>query len=88
MIFISLGKFKEKPSNGMVQQSTKTIQEELQKTGIKILGWYWTLGRYDVAVTFEAPGEKEALKMAITVSDFVWIETLTAIPREEAIKLL
>jgi len=37
---------------------------------------------------FEAANEKEALKSAITIADFVWSETLVAIPREEAIKLV
>jgi hypothetical protein len=37
---------------------------------------------------FEAASEKEALKSAIVIADFVWTETLVAIPREEAIKLV
>jgi uncharacterized protein with GYD domain len=88
MIFISLGKMKNKPSKAMTEQATKTIGEELGKIGIKVLGWYWTLGRYDTAIIFEAANEKEALKSAITIADFVWSETLVAIPREEAIKLV
>lgn len=39
-------------------------------------------------IIFEAENEKEALKMSIAVSEFVATETLVAIPREEAIKLL
>ena len=88
MIFISLGKMKNKPSKEMTEQATKTIGEELRKIGIKLLGWYWTLGSYDTVFIFEAANEKEALKVAITVADFVWSETLVAIPREEAIKLV
>ena len=88
MIFISLGKMKNKPSKEMTEQATKTIGEELGKIGIKVLGWYWTLGRYDTVFIFEAANEKEALKSVITIADFVWSETLVAIPREEAIKLV
>ena len=88
MIFISLGKMKNKPNKAMTEQATKTIGEELGKIGIKVLGWYWTLGSYDTVFIFEAANEKEALKVAITVADFVWSETLVAIPREEAIKLV
>ena len=62
--------------------------DEIKSMGIKIIGWYWTLGRYDTAVIFEAANEKEALKTSIAVSEFVATETLVAIPREEAIKLL
>ena len=64
------------------------VMDELKNKGIKIIGWYWTLGRYDTAVIYEAANEKEALKMSIAVSEFVATETLVAIPREEAIKLL
>jgi len=39
-------------------------------------------------VIFEAPSEKEALKLAIDVKDEADMETMVAIPREEALKLL
>lgn len=71
----------------MSEQATK-VMDEIKSMGIKIIGWYWTLGRYDTAVIFEAANEKEALKVSIAVSEFVATETLVAIPREEAIKLL
>jgi uncharacterized protein with GYD domain len=87
LIFISLGKMKKKLGRELSAQATKTV-EELKKKGIKVLGWYWTLGRYDTALIFEAANEKEALKSAIEVADFVATETLVAIPREEAVKLL
>lgn len=87
MIFISLGKMRKKPSKEMTGQATIAV-DELRKRGIKVLGWYWTLGRYDTAIIFEAANEKEALKSAFEVADFVASETLVAIPREEAIKLL
>ena len=88
LIFISLGKMKKKPTTEMTGQATKTLEELRNARGIKVLGWYWTLGRYDTVIIFEAENEKEALKSAFEVADFVWSETLVAIPREEAIKLL
>jgi uncharacterized protein with GYD domain len=78
---------RKKPSKELTGQATKTI-EELKKKGIKILAWYWTLGRYDTVLIFEAANEKDALKSSIEVADFVSTETLVAIPREEAIKLI
>ena len=87
MIFISLGKMRKKPGKELAEQATK-VTDEFKKRGIKITGWYWTLGRYDTVVMFEAENEKEALKMALGVSEFVATETLVAIPREEALKLL
>ena len=78
---------RKKPDKELAEQATKVI-DELKNKGIKIIGWYWTLGRYDTAVIFEAANEKEALKTSLAVADFVASETLVAIPREEAIKLL
>jgi hypothetical protein len=37
---------------------------------------------------FEAANEKEAMKFAISVAEFVSTETLVAIPRQEAINML
>lgn len=87
LIFISLGKFKKKPTKEMTAQVSKMI-EDAKKKGIKILGFYWTLGRYDTVLIFEAPNEKEAMKAGINAAEFVATETLVAIKREEAIKLL
>jgi uncharacterized protein with GYD domain len=56
-----------------------------KKKGINMLKWYWTLGRYDAVVVFEADSEKGAMKMAIEISEWVTTETLTAIIREEPI---
>ena len=87
MIFISLLKDKKKPTKELTDRGTRMI-EELKKKGIKILGFYWTLGRYDDVVIFEAPTEKDALKLAIEVKEDVDMETMVAIPRQEALKLL
>ena len=87
MIFISLGKMRKKPDKELAGRATKMV-EEFRKKGIKILNWYWTLGRYDTVLIIEAASEKEALKSSIEASEFVATETLVAIPREEAIKLL
>ncbi|MBI5229447.1 GYD domain-containing protein, partial [Candidatus Micrarchaeota archaeon] len=62
--------------------------EGFKKRGIKIIGWYWTLGRYDTVIIAEAANEKEAMKVSIEAADFVATETLVAVPREQAIKLV
>jgi uncharacterized protein with GYD domain len=78
---------RKKPDKALTEDATK-ITEDFKKKGIKILNWYWTLGRYDTVVIFEAANEKEALKMSLGVAEFVAAETLVAIPRQEALKLL
>jgi uncharacterized protein with GYD domain len=87
LIFVMLAKDKEKPTKEITAQGTK-ILGELKKKGIKILGFYWTLGRYDDVIIFEAPTEKDAMKLAFDVKDYVNTETLVAITREEGLKLL
>jgi uncharacterized protein with GYD domain len=88
LFFITLTKWKQAPKKlqADIDQFTKTI-EELEKQGIKIR-IYWTLGRYDAVSIVEAPTEKDVMKMMLPFQDIVDSETMVAIPREEAIKLL
>jgi uncharacterized protein with GYD domain len=88
MIFISLGKFRKKPTKQMTDEVTKMTKDLAQKEGIRILSFYWTLGRYDTLVIMEAPNEKAAMKMNLMVNDFVSTQTMMGIPREEALKLV
>ncbi len=84
MIFIGLCKLEGKPS----KEETAKVMEFVEKMGSNIKGLYLTLGRYDAVVIFEAPDEKAAMKGSIMMSEFMKTETLVAISREEAIKLL
>ena len=61
MIFVSLGKMRKKPEKALAGEATEKV-EEFKNKGIKILNWYWTLGRFDTVVVFEAANEKEAMK--------------------------
>ena len=47
-----------------------------------------TLGRYDAVFIIEAPTEKDAMKMLLRRQLMFDTETMVAVPREEAIKLL
>ena len=87
MIFITLERFRARPTKEMVAQSGR-VEKQVVKESVKILGSYWTLGRYDSVLIFEAEDEKAAMKALIRASDIVSTETLIAMPREEALKLL
>jgi uncharacterized protein with GYD domain len=87
LIFVSLAKFRKKPTKESVGDASKIV-EEFKKKGIKVLNWFWTLGRYDVVFIFEAASEKDALKTAMDISEWVSTETLVAIPRQEAVNML
>lgn len=55
---------------------------------MKLIGFYWTLGRYDTVLIGEAADEKTVMKANIKVGDIISTETLVAVTREEAIKLV
>ena len=86
MRFIALVNFKKKPKD-FVPENIKMIEAESKK-GIKWVSIDWTLGRYDAVGIFEAPNEKEALQMAVRRADFLDIETMVAVPAEEARKFI
>jgi len=87
MISITLAKWRKKPTKEMVAQSAKLF-EQMVKEGSKILGVYWTLGRYDAVVIAEGKDEKVAMKTLLRWGDLLSTETLVAVTREEAAKLL
>jgi uncharacterized protein with GYD domain len=90
MIFITLQKFRKKATKEFLAQNTK-VMEEAKKQGVKVLGLYWTLSRYDVIAIWEAPDKgaiQAAMKTAIGAGDVLSSETLVALPREEAVKLV
>lgn len=87
MIFVSFGKFRKRPTKEMADEG-RGLREEMAKQGIKFLSWYWTLGRYDTLVIAEAPDEKTFMKAMLRLGDWIATETMVAVPREEAIKLV
>lgn len=90
MIFISLGKFRKKYTKEMAAATDKVMSQG-EKAGVKVLGWYWTLGRYDSVLIVEAPDKgavEGAMKSALAGSDFYATETLVALNREDAVKML
>ncbi len=84
MIFIILAKFRKKPT----KEDVAITPQRIQQAGGKIVSAYWTLGRYDAILTVDAPDEKTVMKALLQFGDLVGTETLVAVPRDEAIKLL
>jgi uncharacterized protein with GYD domain len=83
MLFIALAKFKTQLSKDVIAQNLKDIENDTNGQ-IKYLGIWWTLGRYDTVVMFEAPDEKAAMTMALNRKDRMDIETLVAVPADAA----
>jgi uncharacterized protein with GYD domain len=81
MLFIGLAKFKKSLTREVVEQNLKDIESDT-KGQIKYLGIWWTLGKYDTVVMFEAPDEKAAMNMVLKRADRMEIETLVAVPAD------
>ncbi|MFQ5799261.1 MAG: GYD domain-containing protein [Bacteroidota bacterium] len=84
MTFITLVKFRRRPTADEVNSAP----QKLQQAGLKIVSSYWTLGRYDAVVALEAPDEKSVMKAMGGLMEPASTETLVAIPRAEALKLV
>lgn len=82
MLFIALAKFKTNLTKEIVELNIKDILDDV-KEQVKYHGIYWTLGRYDTVVLFEAPDEKTAMNVALKRLDRMDIETLVAVPADE-----
>ncbi len=85
MIFISLIKFKNKAKD-VVDTGNKILKNPPK--GIKVISTYWTLGRFDSVWIYEAPSEKEAMKLGISIGEVASSQTMVAVPREQALALL
>ena len=87
MIFITLWRFRQKATREMLAESVK-LAEQLPKEGIKILDNYWTLGSYDLITVAEAKDEKAFMKALLRYGDIFSTQTLVALSREDALKLV
>jgi len=87
MIFITLWTFRLKATKDMLAVSVK-LSEQLPKEGINILCNYWTLGKCDLITIAEAKNETAYLKALLQYGDVFSTETLLALTREDAIKLV
>ena len=86
MYFIVLSKFRRGASKEATSKTDKIIKDKPQ--GVKVLQAYWTLGRYDSVFIIEAPNEKAAMSVLLGFGDSLATETLIAIPRDQALKLI
>lgn len=88
MIFIVLFKFRRKPTKADLDNANKFFAKAAKDWGIKTIGTWWTLGRWDGVRIYEARNEKVAMKFALSGPALATTETLVAMSRDEAVKLL
>ncbi len=87
MIFISMGRFRRKPTREATAEVSE-LMKGMTEEGVKFIGFYWTLGTCDTVVIMEAPDERTVMKANMRVSHMVSTETMVALTREEAHKLV
>jgi uncharacterized protein with GYD domain len=65
--------------------AVKYLKALKEKESIKIRDVFFTFGRYDGAIIFEAPNEKEAMRFVMETgfSTQYTLETLVAVPAKE-----
>ena len=85
--YIALSSFTDQGIRS-VKDTTKraeAVQEAAKKFGAKMTQMYWTLGKYDLVVTIEAPDDESATAFALAIasSGNVRIQTLRAFNKEE-----
>ncbi|MCP8323763.1 MAG: GYD domain-containing protein [Candidatus Methylarchaceae archaeon HK02M2] len=86
MHFITLIKLRGRPTKERLQQLDKIIENPPEGTKIRFV--FWTLGRYDLVIYTEGPDEATALSTVLPFFDFASTETLVAITKEDAHKLI
>ena len=73
-----------------LQQRADAVRETARKMGIETKSLYWTVGKYDVVATFEAPDDASitALSLAISSAGNVRTQTMRAFTKDEVTGIL
>ena len=76
-----------------VKDTTKradAVKELARKMGIETKSIYWTVGKYDVVATFEAPDDASmtALSLALSSAGNIRTQTMRAFTKDEVTGIL
>lgn len=79
-----ISKIKESPDR------YNTFKASVEKVGGKLVGGYYTFGKYDVVIIIEAPSDEVVMSLMLNVSSYgnVRTQTLKAFTAEEGINLI
>jgi len=86
MLFITLYKFRHKPTKRDIAEADK-IFARAARQGVSTIGVWWTLGRFDAVRVFEAKDVKQAMALNLALP-LASSETLVGVPRRQAVELL
>jgi uncharacterized protein with GYD domain len=76
-----------------IKDTTKradTVRETARKMGIETKSLYWTVGKYDVVATFEAPDDASITALALSLGSAgnVRTQTMRAFTKEDVTGIL
>ena len=79
-----ISKIKESPNR------YDTFKASVEKAGGKLVGGYYTFGKYDVVIIIEAPSDEVVMSLMLDVGSYgnVRTQTLKAFTAEEGINLI
>ena len=90
--YISLLKFTDKGSKAIKQTLGRASQfsKAASKTGVKVIGQYWTMGSYDGVLILQADHENDALRCLtdLAANGYVTTHTLPAFEANEIRNIL
>ncbi len=88
--FLMLGRYSFEGIKGIAAQRTQKVVEIIQRSGGKVNAMYALLGRHDIALIVDFPGNADAMKASIAVTKLTGIgfTTCPAMSIEEFDKIL
>lgn len=77
--YISLLKFTEKGAQGIKGSPDRAqkFNQAAEKTGVKIEGQYWSIGRFDGVLILSAPKPEQALRCLADLASGGYVKTQT-----------
>jgi uncharacterized protein with GYD domain len=87
MWFVTLLRLRKKLTKEDLAEVDK-LEKAFAKRGLKVHSDFYTLGRFDDVMITEAPDAKTVMDFFLAQAHVVATETLTAVPRKEARKLI
>jgi len=85
--FIMLGKWTDqgvRNAKDTVKRS-RAVREQFAKLGVNAREFFWTMGEYDVVLTFEAPDDETMMRatLSVAVEGYLRTQTLRALSDQE-----
>lgn len=85
--YVMLGKFTEQGIQGVKDtvKRARAVREQFARMGVNAREFFWTMGEYDVVLTFEAPDEETMMKatLAVAMAGNLKTQTLRAFGEQE-----